>query len=98
MTSARFFFKLLIAMLAPAALAFVLVRVRSQFFAAPNPYSEGDFFSAESYFEILIFGILLLSFVLPILLTIREIQSDRSSEESPLRLTTFKTSADKLWK
>jgi len=108
MTRVRFIFKLLIAMLGPALVAFALLTVSSRFY--PHPPSgcseNGDCYQifdnglslSEQVFGVVIFGLLLLSFVLPILLTIRDIQKEKSAGGSPSLLTTVKLPTDKLWK
>ena len=108
MTWVRFFFKLLVALLGPALLAFALSTVWSVLYPYPTTVCDENgkcytLFSsglslAEQCFGVLIFGLLLLSIVLPVLLTIREIQKESSIEELHPLATTVTAPTDKLWK
>ena len=98
MTWVRFFFKLLIAMLGPAALALAALMLEPVLFPKSRFTPTHVQTVSEDVFGVLVFGLLLLSIALPLLLIIREIQNHSSSGESPLQLTTLKTSTDKLWK
>ena len=108
MTWVSFFFKLLVAMLGPALLAFTLSTVWSVLYPYPPTVcdekgkchtliSNGLSLSEES-FGFLIIGLLLLSIVLPILLAIREIQKESSIEELQPLAATITAPTDKLWK
>lgn len=73
--------KILLAMLSPALLAFALVKGWSALYPDAGMYPQGDAWS-EQTFGMLILGLLLLSVILPVLLTVRDIQNQRSPAES----------------
>ena len=85
----KFILKILAAMLGPTLLALVLTRLWSRFYQSPcrkDPICSGIYpyepNFTEQVFTVFILGLFLLSIVLPILLTIRDIQRIRSLNES----------------
>jgi len=98
MVWARFISKILLAILGPTMLAAAVWVIWSRFDRQETviyPYEPTSIGQALGF---LILGLLLLSILLPILLTIREIQKDRS-EDAPTSLLGSETSKiETLWR
>jgi hypothetical protein len=95
MARIRFIAKILISMLVPASFAIALSRVWSALH--PDVGITHNESRADIAVGVLIFGLLLLSVVLPILLAIREIQN-KYVRQPPSISGVIESSTNTLWK